>query len=74
MPLGWIERIIPMYPFSREGAAYERLIRILSAYRLTLGQARQEELLEYLFRNRDDLEKLRALFINLGPFYRKSSR
>lgn len=74
MPLGWIERIVPMYPFSRDGVAYERLIQILSAYRLTLGQARQEELLEYLFKNCNDPEKLRALFINLSPFYTKISR
>lgn len=65
-----IQRIVPMYPFSRDGLAYERLIKILSAYRLTLGQARQEELLEYLFKNCDDPEKLRTLFINLSPFYR----
>ena len=65
-----IERIVPMYPFSRDGLAYERLIKILSMYRLTLGQARQEELLEYLFKNCDNPEQLRALFINLSPFYR----
>ena len=65
-----IERIVPMYPFSRDGLAYERLIKILSMYRLTLGQARQEELLEYLFKNCDDPDKLRELFINLSPFYK----
>ena len=66
-----IERIVPMYPYSRDGLAYERLIKILSMYRLTLGQARQEELLEYLFKNCDDPDKLRDLFINLSPFYKK---
>ena len=66
-----IERIVPMYPYSRDGLAYERLIKILSMYRLTLGQARQEELLEYLFKNCDDPEKLKELFINLSPYYRK---
>lgn len=66
-----IERIVPMYPFSRDGLAYERLIKILSLYRLTLGQARQEELLEYLFKNCDDAEKLKELFINLSPFYKE---
>jgi hypothetical protein len=66
-----IQRIVPMYPFSRDGLAYERLIKILSAYRLTLSQARQEELLEYLFKNCDDPEKLHLLFINLSPFYRE---
>ena len=67
-----IERIVPMYPFSRDGLAYERLIKILSMYRLTLGQARQEELLEYLFKNCDDTDKLKELFINLSPFYKES--
>lgn len=66
-----IERIVPMYPFSRDGLAYERLIKILSLYRLTLGQARQEELLEYLFKNCDDTDKLKELFINLSPFYKE---
>ena len=66
-----IERIVPMYPYSRDGLAYERLIKILSLYRLTLGQARQEELLEYLFKNCDDADKLKELFINLSPFYKE---
>ena len=66
-----IERIVPMYPFSRDEDAYERLIKILSSYRLTLGQARQEELLEYIFKNCKDPDDLKQLFINLSPFYKK---
>ncbi len=66
-----IERIVPMYPFSRDISAYERLIKILSLYRLTLGQARQEELIEYIFSNIEDTEEMRELFINLSPFYKK---
>ena len=65
-----IERIVPMYPFSRDGQSYERLIKILSLYRLTLGQARQEELLQYLFQNVDDETLLREMFINLSPYFR----
>ena len=65
-----IERIVPMYPFSRDVAAYERLIKILSLYRLTLGQPRQEELLEYMFSNFEDTQEFRDLFINLSPFYK----
>ena len=65
-----IERIVPMYPFSRDGLAYERLIKILSLYRLTLGQARQEELIEYLFKNCEDMDDIRGLFINLSPYYK----
>jgi hypothetical protein len=64
-----IERIVPMYPYSRDKAVYNRLLKILSLYRVTLGQARQEELLEYLFNNCDE-ETLKELFINLSPFSR----
>jgi len=67
-----IERIVPMYPFSRDELAYERLIKILSLYRLTLGQPRQEELLEYIFRNCEEPEELKKMFINLSPFYREN--
>ena len=66
-----IERIVPMYPFSRDEISYERLIKILSLYRLTLGQARQEELLEYIFQNFEDTENMKDFFINLSPFYKK---
>lgn len=66
-----IERIVPMYPFSRDGVAYERLIKILSLYRLTLGQARQEELLEYIFNNCENTDDMKKLFINLSPYYKE---
>ena len=67
-----IERIVPIYPFSRDEIKYDRLIRILSLYRLTLGQARQEELLENISKmmNLDETE-IKDLFINLSPFYKK---
>lgn len=67
-----IERIVPIYPFSRDEIKYDRLIRILSLYRLTLGQARQEELLENISKmmNLDETE-IKELFINLSPFYKK---
>lgn len=63
-----IERIVPMYPMSKDGISYERLIKILSLYRLTLGQTRQEELLEYLFHECDDSAELKKLFIDLSPY------
>ena len=65
-----IERIIPLYPMSKDIARYERLIKILSLYRLTLGQARQEELLEHILKYSEDDEKLENLFVNLCPFYK----
>jgi hypothetical protein len=68
-----IERIVPMYPFSRDIAAYERLMKILSLYRLTLGQPRQEELLEYLIQNQQDNVDVRDYFMNLSPFYKNVS-
>ena len=69
-----IERIVPMYPFSVDIANYKRLINILSLYRLTLGQARQEELLESFSLNYNNLEELRDQFINLSPYYKKGCR
>ena len=69
-----IERIVPMYPFSIDEYNYERLIKILSLYRLTLGQARQEELLEYLFKNYKNVDELKKLFINLSPFYKEKNQ
>jgi hypothetical protein len=66
-----IERIVPVYPMSKDIGAYRRLIKILSLYRLTLGQARQEELLEYLLENNQNSEKLSELFINLSPYYKE---
>jgi hypothetical protein len=57
-----------MYPMSKDEISYARLIKILSMYRLTLGQARQEELLEYILRERKDLDELKKLFIDLSPF------
>ena len=41
-----IERIVPMYPYSKDKAVYNRPLKIPSLYRITMGQARQEELLE----------------------------
>lgn len=63
-----IERILGQYPMSKDEAVYERLIKILSLYRLTLGQSRQEELLEYVFKNFDDPDSLKELFLDLSPF------
>lgn len=65
-----IERILPIYPMSSDITRYERLIKILSLYRMTLGQPRQEELLEYVFSNCNDeeIKEMKELFINLSPW------
>lgn len=65
-----IERIVPYYPFSKDIIKYERLIKILSLYRLSLGQARQQELIEYLFSNDIKKDELDDLFMNLSPIYK----
>lgn len=67
-----IERIVPKYPYSRDEQQYERLVRMLSIYRISLGQARQEELLEYILQNisEEHIEDLQELFMNLSPYYR----
>ena len=63
-----IERIVPMYPFSQDQLRYDRIIRILSLYRLTLGQPRQEELISILDRELAEGQD-KDLFMNLSPFY-----
>ena len=35
--LEYIERIVPLYPLSRDRYKYERLIKVLALYRMTLG-------------------------------------
>lgn len=69
--LQFIERIIPLYPLSRDRYKYERLIKVLSLYRMTLGQPRQEELLELLKDMRLTDEQLKELTIDLCPFNKK---
>lgn len=68
-----IERLLPLYPISNDTTRYERLIKVLSLYRLTLGQTRQEDLLEYVFRNFENTEILKDYFINLSPFSHKEN-
>jgi len=64
-----IERIVPQFPFSKDILKYERLIKILSLYRLSLGQPRQEEFIDSILKNNIPQEELEKLFINLSPFY-----
>ena len=65
-----IERHVPVMPFSRDAAALPRLRKTLTAYRLALGQPRQEELIEFLGADRSDADLLRLasrLRIDLSP-------
>lgn len=69
-----IERIVPMYPMGKDQVKYNRLIRVLSLYRLTLGQPRQEELLNALGSSFEKMENIEDLFINLSPFKRRQKK
>lgn len=66
-----IERIVPMYPYSQDRYRYDKMIEVLSLYRLTLGQPRQEELFETLQKAHWDIGNTEELFINLSPFARE---
>lgn len=68
-----IERIVPMYPMSRDRSRYERLIQVLSLYRMTLGHPRQDELTELLQSSSLTSDQLQALMIDLCPFNCKRS-
>ena len=70
--LEYIERIVPLYPLSRDRYKYERLIKVLALYRMTLGQPRQEELLNLLKNMHLSDEQLKKLTIDLCPYNKKS--
>lgn len=65
-----IERIVPMYPLSEDKSRYNHLIKVLSLYRLTMGQPRQEELLT-LLAGKVSQDEARRLLFNLCPYYRE---
>jgi hypothetical protein len=65
-----IERIVPMYPLSKDRLVYERLVKVLTLYRLTLGQPRQEELLDNIHAAGLDEGSLDELFLDLSPWNR----
>ena len=64
-----IESVIPLYLLSADWSKYERMKSVLGLYRLTMGQPRQEELLE-LFKDLRE-EDIKKLLINLSPIRRK---
>jgi len=63
-----VERIILQYPLSIDGTRYDRLKKVLSLYRLTMGQPRQEELLDMLAKSNLSETQIEDLMINLCPF------
>lgn len=64
-----IERIVPMYPMSEDTSRYSRLIKVLTLYRLTMGQPRQEELLQML-EGKISPDHIKQLLFDLCPFNR----
>lgn len=64
-----IERIVPMFPMSEDESRYSRLIKVLSLYRLTMGQPRQEELIQML-EGKISQEHIKDLLFDLSPFSR----
>ena len=66
-----IERIIPMYPFSRDQGKLATILKTLAIYRLAFGQPRQVELIEHLLEKQfapEEIEAIRNnLMINLSP-------
>jgi hypothetical protein len=60
-----IERFVPLLPFSRDIDKYKNLLKVLTYYRLTFGQARQDELIHALD-DGIDKELINELLINLS--------
>lgn len=65
-----IEPIVPVYPFSRDGTLYENMARIVSLYRMTLGQPRQEELLK-LMEGKIKAGDERKVILDLSPIHKE---
>jgi hypothetical protein len=59
-----IERYVPAMPLSRESQRFDRLRRTVGAYRLVIGQPRQEDLVRYAGELGEDTSWLR---IDLTP-------
>lgn len=59
-----IERYVPAMPLSKEELRYRSLLRTVGAYRLVIGQPRQEDLLRYVGPSEQDLDWLK---IDLTP-------
>lgn len=63
-----INRIVPLYPFSKDIEKYQNMLKVLAYYRFTFGQPRQDELIEIL-EDADDKVLIDELLINLSPIY-----
>jgi hypothetical protein len=69
----FIERQVPIIPYSKEVKKLRNILRTISVYRIALGQPRQEDLINYLIESFDEKEienVQKQLLINLSPFRR----
>jgi len=70
-PSFMIERVIPMYPYSRDQVRLDRILKTLAIYRLAFGQPRQVELIDQLLAqafSQDEVDQIcEKLMINLSP-------
>ena len=71
--LEYIERLVPLYPMSIDEVRYRHLIDVLSLYRLTMGQPRQEELLQ-LLEGKVTKEEMQELLFDLSPYSRNKKK
>lgn len=62
-----VQRHVPLLPFSKEVAVFQRLKRQLAAYRVVFGQPRQEELMTLLENADLDTALLRDWAVDLTP-------
>ena len=64
-----IERHIPYYPMSRESSHLDQLKKSLAVYRMAFGQARQEDLVDFIEENLSEyyIDKLMDYRIDLAP-------
>ena len=62
-----VERRVPLLPYTREDTWYGQLKHQLAAYRVVLGQSRQEEFLQWLAESNVSPDKLKQWSIDLEP-------
>ena len=65
-----IERFVPLYPLSKDIEKFNNLIKVITFYRLTFGQPRQDELVEALIEygfSDEQINKVDDMIINLSP-------
>jgi hypothetical protein len=60
-----IERVIPLYPYSKDQAQLSKILSTLAVYRLAFGQPRQPELVEHLLKHEFTDDEMKLILANL---------